>query len=192
MNINPSAFLKYNVTDTCSVWNVLSSLLLFYRSKTAGVSYVCSGYVMYECLIKTRSVITEVDEKLQARLRDAQGQQKEFITFQLTIEDLQNIEVLEKRNRLGKGELSSIILARKMRLAFLTDDQKARSLGQDILPREMTQTTPHLLSWLFFNNYLSDVEISTVKEQHEEMMRPLGKYFDEAYREACRCRSMSN
>ena len=55
MAIDPSSFHSVNVTDTCAVWNVLSSRTLYTAARLAGVVFVCTGFVVYECLFKPRN-----------------------------------------------------------------------------------------------------------------------------------------
>lgn len=188
MAIDPSNFYLHNVADTCSVWNVLSSLTLYRRAKTAGVCFICTRFVMYECLIKRRKKNTASDKELRTRLIEAQRTRGDFQSYTLDIEDLQIVEILEKRKNLGKGELASIAFAMKTRQAFMTDDQKARKLGLQVLKESPTQTTPHMLSWLLFKNHITDGEKESIIKEHEKLGRPLAKYFESAYIEACRCR----
>ncbi|MDF5724128.1 MAG: XRE family transcriptional regulator, partial [Rhizonema sp. PD37] len=67
-----------------------------------------------------------------------------------------DVEILQKRMNLSKGELTSIVFAKKTRQAFLTDDQKARKLASKVMQSDQVQTMPHLLGWLFFVSYLND------------------------------------
>ena len=190
MSIDPSSFRLHNVSDTCAVWNVLSSRRLYSRACDAGVAFICTQFVIYECLYKPRASVSDADHELQNRLREAQGG-KSFLCYPLDVSDLRAVGLLENRKRLGKGELAAIAFALKTRQAFLTDDQKARKLAQEVLGPASTQTTPHLVGWLFFTNKLVDGDKSVVLSEHQAMGRPLGKYFEEMYMEACRCRLMA-
>jgi len=191
MSIDPSSFHLNNITDTCAVWNVLSSRTLYVAARGAGVVFICTRFVLYECLFKPRRTVDACDGELQTRLRAAQKDSC-FATYPLDVADLQTIEILENRRRLGKGELSSIAFALKTRQAFLTDDQKARKLAREVLRESPTQTTPHLLGWLFFANRLGDADKTTIIKEHQGMGRHLARYFEEAYLEACRCRLVAN
>jgi predicted nucleic acid-binding protein len=103
--------------------------------------------------------------------------------------DLSDLEkLLEHRERLGKGELSSIAFAMKFRQAVLTDDQKARRLASNA-GHDMVQTTPHLFSWLIYNGQLADSEKDTVISQHRELDGILEKHFEDAYLLALRYRA---
>lgn len=185
--IDISTFYLYNVTDTCSVWNVLSSAVLYAAAQRGGIEFICPHFVMYECLSKPRSSRSDTDIELRRRLEKARASGA-FQGYSLDIGDLQTISLLEQRKRLGKGELSAIALAQKIGQACLTDDQKARRLAESTLAAKKTQTTPHLLGWLVFKQHLTDADVDVIVDQHEAMDRPLTKYFKETYEEACRCR----
>ncbi len=107
----------------------------------------------------------------------------------LDLEDLQEIDILQKRKNLGKGELASIAFAKKTKQAFLTDDIKARRLAEEVMTRQFVQTTPHLLGWLFFAYFLGDYDLKTVTEEHKKYSRPLAQYFKEMYNRALDYRS---
>ena len=104
----------------------------------------------------------------------------------MSISDLQEIEILENRKKLGKGELSSIAFARKTQLAFMTDDVKARKLGEAVLGVSKTLTTPRLLGWLYFNRILTDSDHKTIIEEHKTQGRGMSEYYQEIYEEAMR------
>jgi hypothetical protein len=180
MAIDPSQFHLHNVTDTCAVWNVLSSRILYSRARDAGCEFCITRFVLYECLHKPRRNESQVERRLQQRLQQERGLGR-FQDYALEISDLQDVHIMEKRQRLSKGELVSIAFAKKTRQAFLTDDQKARKLGRDELPPNMVQTTPHLLGWLFFTSRLSDGEKSVILEEHKSFGRPLATHFDQMY-----------
>jgi hypothetical protein len=110
----------------------------------------------------------------------------------LSIADLQEVQILDNRMRLGKGELSAIAAARTTGLHFMTDDQKARRLGSDSLGSDRVQTTPHLFGWLFFSGYLVDSDKDQIIAEHESLSRPLKPYFEDMYKEALRCRLMEH
>jgi hypothetical protein len=190
MGIDPSRFHRSNIADTCAIWNVLASRLLYRRAREAGVAFGCTRFVLYECLYKPRSKPCPSDAELQKRLKEAQAS-SDFVVCTLDVADLQTIEVLENRKRIGKGELSSIAFASKSGQAFLTDDQKARRLANGFMGNPGAQTTPHLLAWLFFENRLADSDKQTVTEEHTRLGRPLAPYFEKAYLEALRCRLMA-
>jgi hypothetical protein len=187
-NRNPSSFHKLNVVDTCAVWNILASRLLLTTAYSAGCSFCCTEFVYYECLYKQRGNPTPKSTKLQNRLKQ-EKQNGKFKKCQLDIEDLLDVELLQKRKNLGIGELSSIAYSKKTFQAFLTDDQGARNLAERIISHQMVQTTAHLLGWLFFINYLNDGDLQKIIDQHESFDGNLGQYFIDMYKRALDYRS---
>ncbi len=190
MAIDPSHFHLLNVTDTCAVWHILSSRLLYMTASSAGCSFCCTYFVYYECLHKPRKNPSKKDVELQDRFRN-ECRRGAFSSHHLDIEDLQDVMILENRKKLSKGELSSIAFAKKTRQAVLTDDQKARKLAEQVMDRQMVQTTPHLFGWLYFTNRLSDGDRAEIIAEHEKYNGRLAPYFEIMYREALRCRLMA-
>jgi len=166
MALNLSSFNNLNVVDTCAVWNVLSSALLFSAANSANCVFSCTRFVAYECLDKPRKNINTQDENLQNILRKEQIKKK-FQVYDLEIEDLLEVEILEKRKNLGKGELSSIAFAKRTNQLFLTDDQRARKLAMEVMESDRVQTTPHLLGWLFYNKLLGDTDKDSIISEHQ-------------------------
>jgi hypothetical protein len=66
MAVDPRSFHLYNVTDTCSVWNVLSSATLYQTARSAGCNFICTAYVVYECLLKLRQSPSEAIKGLRS------------------------------------------------------------------------------------------------------------------------------
>lgn len=186
MAIDPSKFHPVNVADTCSVWNILSSPRLNTASKEARCDFCVTSFVQYECLIKPRKSILPSEQILMDRLR-AEQRRGSFQAHSCSIEDLQAIKILEKRKNLGKGELSSIAFAMKIRQGFLTDDRKAWQLAKDS-GHPFSQTTPHLFSWLIFSGKLSDGDKDVVISQHVEAGRQIAQHLQTAYEMALQCR----
>jgi hypothetical protein len=187
MAIDPSKFHLVNVADTCSVWNLLSSVTLHSAAKGARCEFCITSFVRYECLTKPRKrTPTAAETELMRRLTQEQGRGG-FAAHSCDIGDLQAIKLLESRKRLGKGELSSIAFAMKIGQAVITDDQKARKLAE-ISGHIHIQTTPHLFSWLIFKGRLGDSDKGTVIAQHRAMDRPLAPHFEAAYEIALQCR----
>lgn len=186
MAIDPSKFHRVNVADTCSVWNVLSSPRLHAAAKEAKCEFCMTSFVRYECLTKSRKTPTAAETELMRRLTQEQSRGG-FAAHSCGIGDLQAVKILESRKRLGKGELSSIAFAMKIGQAVITDDLKARKLAQDS-GHALTQTTPHLFSWLIFNGRLGDSDKGTVIDQHSSMERSLAPHFERAYEMALQCR----
>jgi hypothetical protein len=148
----------------------------------AGCFFSMTDFALYECLSKPRKKIREADLELQRRLRTAR-QEGQFTSYPLDVEDLQTVEVLERRQQLSKGELSSIAFAKKTRQAFLTDDQPARALAATEIDEALVQTTPQMLGWLVFIGRLGDSDIAGIVEEHEGLQRPLKPYFIAMYKE---------
>ena len=189
MAVDVTHFHPYNITDTCSVWNLLSSSTLYEAALSAKCYFACTAYVSYECLVKPRKRPTNADNILRERLIQ-QRHLGRFTEFHLTLEELEDVAVLERRQKLAKGELSSIAFARKNRQAVLTDDRKARRLADEVCDRGMVQTTPQLVGWLFFSAQLLDSDLNMLLKEHREVNRPLAKYFEEMYREGLERRAV--
>lgn len=162
MAIDPSKFHLVNVADTCSVWNVLSSVRLHGAAKEAHCEFCITSFVRYECLIKPRKTPTAAEIELMGRLVKEQARGG-FAAHSCDIGDLQAVKLLESRKRLGKGEISSIAFAMKIGQAIITDDMKARKLAEDS-GHELTQTTPHLFAWLIFKGRLGSVDIRGIQQ----------------------------
>ncbi|WP_425219203.1 hypothetical protein ACPEAN_14775 [Ralstonia solanacearum] len=186
MAIDPSKFHLINVADTCSVWNILSSDRLHAAAMGANCDFCVTSFVHYECLVKARKVSKAVDTELRRRLTREQSNGR-FRAHSCGIGDLQTVQVLESRKKLGKGELSSIAFAMKIGQAVITDDQKARKLAESSGHR-LTQTTPHLHSWLVFTGHLTDADHVLVQCQHKEMGGSLAEYLQQAYELALQCK----
>lgn len=186
MAIDPSKFHPINVADTCSVWNILSSPRLNAAAREARCDFCVTSFVQYECLIKPRKSILPSEQTLMDRLR-AEQRRGAFQAHSCGIEDLQAIELLEKRKKLGKGELSSIAFAMKIRQAFITDDRKAWQLAKDSSHLQ-AQTTPHLFSWLIFTGRLGDGDKDTIIAQHVDAGRHIARHLQVAYEMALQCR----
>jgi len=187
MPIDPSSFHRVNVADTCAVWNILSSETLYSAAMQAGCSFCVTGVVQYELLVKPRSQRKASDIELRGRL-EREPAEGGFPTHACTIEDLRMVSALEERKRLGKGELSSIALAMRLYQAVITDDRKAAKLSRDA-GHGLTQTTPHLLSWLEFNAALSDADKRAVLAQHAELNGTLVRPFEAALEIARQCKA---
>jgi hypothetical protein len=187
MAIDPSNFHRVNVADTCAVWNILSSETLHSAAKKAGCSFCVTGVVQYELLVKPRSQRKACDDELRARLGREQAAGG-FPSHACTLDDLRMVSALEERKKLGKGELSSIALAMRLYQAVITDDRKATKLSREA-GHNLTQTTPHLLSWLEFNDALSETEITLIMQQHAELNGTLVRPFHDALEMARQCKA---
>jgi len=180
MAINPAIFHNVNVVDTCAVWNVLRSRCLYRAALLANCQFVITQFVNYECLHKPRSnPPTPSDIELRSRLTAEQSKGR-FSAQSCDLDDLQTIALLQNRQRLGKGELSSIAFAMRYGQAILTDDQKARRLAGQA-GHAIVQTTPHLFSWLVFTGRLDDTDKGTVLTEHTNLDGVLTKHLEAAY-----------
>lgn len=185
MAIDPSTFHPFNVTDTCAVWNILSSARLRSAAREASCDFCITSYVHYECLVKPRTSPTKADRELRQKL-EVEQRGGAFKAHSCSIGDLQNVRVLAERKRLGMGEISSIAFAMKIGHAVLTDDQKARKLATDTGHR-LVQTTPHLFSWLIFTRRLGDSDVPLVVDQHQTLDGNLAPHLHRAYELALQC-----
>ncbi len=190
MAIDPSSFYLVNVVDTCAVWNVLRSNLLYNAAVLANCEFAITTFVNYECLQKPRRESKSSDLELVARLRMEKTKGR-FNVYSCDLDDLQVMELLENRKRLGRGEISSIAFAMRTGQAILTDDQKARRLASQAGHRAV-QTTPHLFSWLIFTRRLGDSDKDVVITEHRDLDGVLEKYFEEAYSLALQYRLISS
>lgn len=189
MNINITSFNILNVIDTCAIDNLLSSNTLFNASINANCKYCYTKFVEYEMFYKERKNPTTSSLQLQNRLK-LETKLQHFECHQLSIDDLQDVEIMEKRKKLGIGELSSIAFARKINHSFMSDDQGARKFASEIIGSKKVQTTPHLLGWLFYNRNLIDSDFSVIIQEHESNNRTLSRFLKEAYEESLRIRLM--
>ncbi|MGY6217086.1 hypothetical protein ACW73L_18160 [Methylolobus aquaticus] len=189
MAIDPRHFSKAAVSDTCSVWNVLSSLTLFRASLGAGAHFCITPMVLYECQYKPRKHMNDAKIEMMKRLNEA----REGGAFPIQACDLDDLAtlVLQAPKGLGSGELSCIAAAYRIRsIAFMTDEKQARHFASNGLGRNV-ETTPKLYAWLHYHQHLTDVDHHDIVREHELYeSRPLTSFFTEAYGEALRCRLM--
>jgi len=194
MNFDITKLFLFNVTDSCSVWNILCSPIIFQASIQAGCYFALTNYVSYECLYKKRNINND-NSLLTAKLKFEISLGR-FKNCDISIDDLQEIEILENRKRLGKGELSSIVFAKKTKQAFLTDDRKARMLAREVLGNEYVQTTPHLVGYCFYKRYLLDGDFSSLITEHKNVLKTnwgdLSSFFQEVYQESMRIRLLES
>ncbi len=182
---------KLAVTDTCAVWNLLSSTLLYSTCTSKGFVFALTSFVVYECLHRRRKTRTPASDELRRRLMEARAR-AEFNSVSISVDDLQEVIALNPKRKLrSMGELSALVFAKRVGLAFQTDDQGARRLAAQTLPLERVQTTPHVLAWLFFEGHLLDGDLATIVEEHERLERPLRPHFENLHAEAVRCRSLA-
>lgn len=190
MEIDITKCNTVNITDSCSVWNIISSEILYSIIEDT-FYFSITGFVEYECLFKSRNSISNIDNEIRNRLIKYRSKTK-FSSHTLTIEDLQSDEILNSNIKLGIGELSSIAFCKKTNQVFLTDDQNARKIAKDILGKERVQTVPHIFGWLYYKGFLTDSDLEPIIVQHNYFNRPLEPYFRKVYLEALRIRCLFN
>lgn len=189
MTIDIAKFNKINVIDSCAIWNVLSCDLFFLRAFEYQCNFIVTGYVEYECLVKARAVPSKMDDEIKTKFRRLLTSGK-FSRQTLTIEDIQEVEVMRASKKLGRGELASIAYAKKIGQSVLTDDRKARTYAKEILGSDRAQTTPHLFGHLILKNLITETEVEGIIQDHNACGRPLEKYFRECFLYALQIRLM--
>lgn len=190
MAIDPTKFSPMAVSDTCAVWNMLSSRKLFQAAKDANLHFCITPMVLFECLFKPRTITTPEKQELIARFEKAQ-KDGYFPIQECELDDLAELARLAPSG-LGSGEMSCIAMAYRIRsLAFMTDEKKARKFAESDL-KLIVETTPKLYAWLHYKQQLSDGDHQDILNEHETYEKmPLTKFFHKAYEEALRCRLMS-
>lgn len=189
MNIDITQINKFSIIDTCSIQNILSSNIFHSAIISNGFSFCVTKFVEYEMLYKQSSVPSDAENTIKNRYKQEVAKGK-YQCHSLSIEDLQEIEILESRKKLGRGELSIIAFAKKISQGIMTDDQAARKLGKSVLGKDKIQTTPQLLGWLFYQRILIDSELDQICSEHTSNKRPLEKFFREVYLESMRIKFM--
>lgn len=189
MKIDVREFAQTNAIDTCAIWNVLSSACLTSAAFSKQRWFVVADYVRYEALDRPRTNPEPSELELQRKFRQRLERTQGFSGQSISLSDLQAVATIPAVSRLGRGEIAALALARKMRIGFMTDDQKARE-GSVEVDAGPAHTTPHLLGWLIYDGGLGDGDIPTVIAEHEACVPKgrLTKFFREAYEEACRRR----
>ena len=189
--MDPARFYKHNVTDTCAIWNLLASTAFYGTSRTVGCTFSCTQFVVYECLYKPRSTKpSKQEEELRERFRK-ELECRAIPSYKIAIQDLQAIEILTNRKKIGKGELSSIVFAIQTRQAFLSDDKGAIKLALTELDSKMVQSTSLLFGWLFFHDHLADHQKEQIILDLETHGRSMRQDFEEAYNHALQFKLMA-
>lgn len=191
MGFDPRKFSSMLATDTCAVWNILSSQKLFYAARCSNLTFCVTPMVVYECLKKPRKFIAPEKEELIRRLHDARKNNC-FPQQECQLESLLYVSSIAPK-KLNSGELSSIALAYEIQtISFMTDEYAARRFVENDL-RLHVETTPKLYGWLHYHCKLSDTDHHHIVHEHENYeTRPLTKYLNEAYNEALVCRCADN
>lgn len=177
------------VTDTCSVWNLLSARKLYYATFAAKLTFCITPMVLYECVQKKRKVVTDQMRELIARLERARKSGK-FPMQECGLDDLLAVTRVAPAG-LSSGELSCIaVVYRITTMAVMTDERQARHFAREGL-RLNVETTPRLYGWLHFHKHLLDGDHAEIVAEHEKYeRRPLTKFFNEAYESALQYRLM--
>jgi predicted nucleic acid-binding protein len=184
-------FHLYSAIDTCAIWHLISSMTLNRAATQQSCNFIVSRYVEYECFDKPRKHPTKEHDQLVQRLKKDRASGC-FQTIEMSIDDLQEIARLEERRKLGKGELSSIALAKKIGIGLTTDDRKAfRFAKSELSNPEIVQTIPQLLGWLYFKGNLTDHDVRQICAEHLSVGGSHQEHFEGIYFEACRCKLMS-
>ena len=189
MTLDPTQFSMMAVSDTCSVWNVLSSRRLYQATIGTKIHFCITPMVLYECMYKPRSRMTPEKGELIKRLENARADGV-FPIQECDLEDLAVIARITPRG-LGSGEVSCIATAYRIRsIAFMTDEKMARKFASEKLGLHV-ETTPKLYAYLHYGGYLSDGDHEEIIREHEIYEhRPLTVFFRKAFDEAMRCRLM--
>ena len=94
ITVDCSKFRLPNVTDTCAVWNCLSSAVLFEAAIASKCSFCIVDFVHYECLLKERTKHREEDDALRTRLR-REIERRRVQRASITISELQDVADLD-------------------------------------------------------------------------------------------------
>jgi predicted nucleic acid-binding protein len=182
--MDPTKFHKYNVIDTCSIWNLLASKSFYGTARAVGCRFSCTQFVVYECLRRPHSTTLSVQEEELRESFRKENQSGAIKDYKISIQDLQTVEILENRKRLGKGELSAIVFAIRTRQAFLSDDKGAIKLALTELSQNLVQSTTLLFAWLFFHGHLADPQKEQIILELEKHGRNMRKHYEGAYNRA--------
>ena len=180
-----STICKFSVIDTCAILNLFSSDKCYNAVSSENFMFCYTSFVEYETLYKKVKVITNQIINQRKKLLQETKKNK-FRREHLSIDDLQEIEILQARKNLGKGELSSIAYARKTNQPFTTDDIRAKKMGEQILGKDKVITSTRILGWLYFNRILLDTDHKDIITEHIKNGRTMAKIYDEIYDEAMR------
>ncbi len=184
-----STFKLLNVADTCALWNVLASPLLYRNARAVGMSLSSTQFVRYECLHKRGANSPEWNE-LRNRLRDRMAA-GEIIFCDIELEDLQEVASLEGRLAISKGELSSIAWAKRTGQSFFSDDRKAKRLAESVIDHALVQDTPHLCAWLCIQGTIHEHDEGQIRSDLRSLNRFLDPHISNAFRSALEIRLMN-
>ena len=177
-----ATFMLLNVTDTCALWNILGSALLYRASRNARVSISSTQFVHYECFHKRGGNSREWQE-LRNRLRERM-KNGEIRFWDIDLEDLHELAALEERTAMSKGELSSIVFAKRTAQSFLSDDGQAKKLARLVLAESAIQDTPHLCAWLCIHDAIHESDEQTIRAELAALNRALEPHLHNAFLKA--------
>ena len=183
-----AVFHLVNVADTCSLWNLLASPLLYRAAKSVSVSICSTQFVRYECLFKPGKK-DPTRAELQSRLQVCVGK-NELMFCDIDLEDLQEVAALEGRLAISKGELSSIAFAKRTSQSLLTDDRQAKGLAKSVLHEDAIQDIPHLCGWLCVNGVIHESDRDTIRAELATLQRYLDPHIANAFLGALEIRLM--
>lgn len=191
MAFDPRHFIPMVVTDTCTVWNILSARKLYRAALTAKLTFCITPMVLYECIQKKRKLVTDEMRELIERLQLAR-KNGSFSKQGCALEDLLAVTQMAPAG-LSSGELSCIaVVYRITTMAIMTDERQARYFAKEKLGMRV-ETTPRLYGWLHFHRYLYDGDHPEIIAEHEKYeRRPLTKFLNEAYESALQYRLMES
>ena len=154
MAIDPTKFSPMVVSDSCAIWNMLSSRKLFQAAKDAKVHFCITPMVLFECILKPRAITTPKKQELITRFEKAK-MDGYFPIEECELDDLAEL-ARQAPSGLGSGEMSCIAMAYRIRsIAFMTDEKKARKFAENKLALTV-ETTAKLYAWLHYKQFLSD------------------------------------
>ncbi len=177
-----ATFMLLNVADTCALWNILGSAFLYRASRNARVTISSTQFVHYECFYKRGGNSPEWQE-LRSRLRERM-KNGEIRFWDIDLEDLQELAALEQRKAISKGELSSIVFAKRTVQSFFSDDRQAKALARTVLARDAVQDTPHLCAWLCIHDAIHETDEQTIREELRALNRALDPHLHDAFLKA--------
>lgn len=191
MSFDPARFSQISVVDTCAVWNMFSSQRLNQAAINSKLHFCITPVILYECLQKPRSNITEQQQQLMTRFRNERNAGR-FPVQGCSLEDLLAVSA-KAPGKLSSGELSCIATAYRIRsIAVMTDEKLARKYAQGTLNLSV-ETTPRLYGYLHYHFHLSGADHDHVIAEHERFeQRPLTQFFNQTFNDAMRCRLMAN
>lgn len=179
-----TSFVRFNVVDSCSILNVVSSGTLYAATATAGCALSITEFVFYEsCIKKINRQLPANAETIRSKVSEL-VRTGELVRVSIDLADLQDPRVAGKTSRHSMGELSTMIFAKKAGLAFMSDDGKAQRLAKSIEPSPPVQTTPHLLGWLVYTKTIDQNTAELCVREHRANGRDLEKQLTQCITEA--------